>query len=150
MSEWNAHWDDWTSILAREIDALPWGWFLIVDYAPVRACAIGPYAQMSRYPQGFYCEAVGESYLPAEEWELDPEALHADGWNPPDPTTDNWWYIADTVDEAAQVMMRSLVIARGCDDPELVTLTRGQHPDPPGDGEPVPGKVIWLVDRVAA
>ena len=57
---------------------------------------IGPYAQMSRYPQGFYCEAVGESYLPADQWELDPAALHADGWNPPDPTTDNWWYIADT------------------------------------------------------
>ena len=47
-------------------------------------------------------------------------------------------------------MMRSLVMARGCDDPELVTLTRGQHPDPPGDGEPVPGEVVSLADRVAA
>ena len=46
--------------------------------------------------------------------------------------------------------MRSLVMARGCDDPELVTLTRGQHPDPPGDGEPVPAEVISLADLRAA
>ena len=65
MSQWNARWDDWTSILAREVAALPWGWFLIIEYAAIRPCPIGPYAQVSRYPQGFYCEAVGEAYLPA-------------------------------------------------------------------------------------
>ena len=152
MAELCAVWDDWTSIVARELSALPWGWFLIVDVdvEPTPGPALGPYTQVSRYAGGFHCEAVSQTYLPAESWPVDEQVLRADGWCPPDEVADNWWQTTSDVDHAAVVMIRSLVLARGCADPERLTLSKGQHPDPPGDKEPLPADVISIHAALAA
>ena len=60
------------------------------------------------------------------------------GWQPPDRSTDNWWIAGiDTATQAAELLLRSLVEARGCRDPDLVFLVTGTHP-PRGGGEPLP------------
>ena len=61
----------------------------------------------------------------------------------------NWWLELVDAAVAARLMVRSLTEARGCNDPEAVSWHVGQHPDPPGDGEPLPGEVIDLTSRRA-
>ena len=87
--------------------------------------------------------------LPPAEWPLDEQALRDDGWSAPDGVVDNWWQERDDPAEVARLMVRSLTEARGCNDAEAVSWHVGQHPDPPGDGEPLPHEVIDLTSQQA-
>ena len=149
MNAWNAQWDQVTEHVAEAVADLPWNWFLILECEPGPGQRMGPYAQVSRYAGGFHVEAVSETYLPDVEWPLDAQALRDDGWSAPDGVVDNWWQELDDPVAAARLMVRSLTEARGCSDAEAVSWQVGQHPDPPGDGEPLPGEVVDLTSRRA-
>ena len=87
MSQWNAQWDDWASILAREVADLPWGWFLIIEYAPIRPCPIGPYAQVSRYPQGSTAKQSVRTCPVTSESSILQHSRPMDGTHPTRPRT---------------------------------------------------------------
>lgn len=137
MGSWSASWGALAALVAGRLAELRWNQFLIADYGSVGASGCGPYAQTSRQPSGFYCEAAGRDVV-GHRWELDASALELQGWFPPDASTGNWWRVTDSSElEAAELLLRSLVDAWGCVDPGLVSLTVGQHP-PRGGGEPQP------------
>ena len=116
--------------MACRLAELRWNQFLIADYGSAGASGCGPYAQTSRQPGGFYCEVAGRDVV-GRSWELDVSALELQGWSPPDASTGNWWWVADSSElEAAELLLRSLVDAWGCVDPGLVSLTVGQHSTP--------------------
>ena len=138
MAGWDYWWHDLAVLVAAELDGLRWNQFLIVDYDLVRLRGAGLYAQASRQPSGYYCEVVSGEVLREHVWPFDPAALTRGGWCPPDASTSNWFLTGvPSALIAGGLLLRSLVEARGCDDPDLIFLTVGSHP-PGGGGEPEP------------
>lgn len=138
MSAWDRWWEELIGFVAADLEVLAWGSFLIVEYDLVRLGIDGPYAQTSRGAAGYYCEAVSDPVGTGAGWPFDQWALERRGWQPPDRSTANWWIAGiDTAVRAAELLLRSLVEARGCTDPDLVFLVAGTHP-PRGGGQPLP------------
>lgn len=108
MSGWDRWWGDLIGFVAADLEVLAWGSFLVVEYDLVRLGSDGPYAQTSRGASGFYCEAVSDPVGTGAGWPFDRGGLERRDWQPPDPSTDNWWIAGvDTAAQAAELLLRS-------------------------------------------
>lgn len=135
-------WDTVIDAIGEDLEALPWGHFLIVEFPIDEERDICPYAQVARDAPGFRCEAASARFFSQEDSPLDTAALRAAGWIEPYGQSVNWTrseYLSAR--DAAAVMVASLRDARGCSSPSLLRWWSERFPDPPGDGESIPSDV---------
>ncbi len=134
-------WDMLTAEVAQTLRSVRPGQFVLLEFVEhdgVPPWSPWPYAQCVWKPDGWYCEAVSASFLPADQWPLDELALRRAGWHPPTDSAGNWYRHEHSADGAARTLVEALRHSRDCQDPSRYRWEVGTFPTGPDGGEPVP------------
>lgn len=128
-------WDDFASVLAELLAALPVHRFLVLT-TDASAGVPGAYVQFSRVPEGIYCEAVSNVYLGAGSQLTEDQNLHLEllGWEPPG-EAGNWWRGVEEelgAEEPAELAVRTLRTVYGQQTPAGLSVTPAELSIPLG------------------
>ncbi len=130
--------DDLVPWVQAALDQVTPGQFLLIEYLTDDDLPVEPYAQAALDPGGWHCEVVSDRYLPRHRWPIDHLALSAAGWRPPGEGSDNYWVPDVDLGSAATLLVRGLMLGRGCTDPDRYAISVGTFPSGPHGGEPLP------------
>ena len=143
--------DSWTAAaldLAVVLELVRPGQFAIVECAVDLDPDDFPYVQAARSADGWYCEVVSRTYLPATAWPIDEVALRRLGWSPPG-DGDNWHREAALADDVASLLLTGLRQGRACPDDASLNWWVGTFPPGPDNGERTDNRASDMVGIAA-